>query len=130
MNQCTCPRISENQGTGSWFLLNCVDFFFILYFVCYFVIAKLRCFECFVWNAQSLPPVPLSDTCGRLCAWRYMSLTMLCHSKYLPPKSFRIRRLTMSSSFAPRQFKQVWLLSVWRRLYRAMDMVGNAVIRS
>ena len=25
-----------------------------------------------------------SDTCGRLCVWCYMSLTMLCHSKYPP----------------------------------------------
>ena len=57
-------------------------------------------------NAQSLPPVPLSDTCGRLCVWCYMSLTMLCHNKYPPPKS-------------------LWI----RRLYRVMYMVGNAVIR-
>ena len=47
----------------------------------------------------------------------------------VPPKSLWVRRLTTSSSFAPRQFKQVWLLSVWRRLYRVMYMVGNAVIR-
>ena len=43
-----------------------------------------------VWNAQSLPPVPSSDTCGRLCI--YMWMKTLRQSRY-PPKSLRHRGL-------------------------------------
>ena len=43
-------------------------------------------------NAQSLPPVPLSDTCGRLCI--YMWMKTLRQSRYSPPpKPIRIREL-------------------------------------
>ena len=43
------------------------------------------------WNAQSLPPVPLSDTCGRLCIYIWMKT--LRQSRYPPPKSLRLRSL-------------------------------------
>ena len=42
------------------------------------------------WNAQSLPPVPLSDTCGRLCIYIWMKT--LRQNRY-PPKSLRLRSL-------------------------------------
>ena len=42
-------------------------------------------------NAQSLPPVPLSDTCGRLCIYIWMKT--LRQSRYPPPKSLRLRSL-------------------------------------
>ena len=43
------------------------------------------------WNAQSLPPVPLSDTCGRLCIYIWMKT--LRQNRYPPPKSLRLRSL-------------------------------------
>ena len=43
-------------------------------------------------NTQSLPPVPLTDTCGRLCLRSYMIMKMLRQHRY-PPKSLRLRGL-------------------------------------
>ena len=43
-------------------------------------------------NAKSLPPVPLSDTCGRLCVWNYMSTKTLQQSRH-PRKSLWFKRV-------------------------------------
>ena len=45
-------------------------------------------------NAESLPPVPLSDTCERLCIYLWMKT--LGQSQYPPPKSLRVRELNWS----------------------------------
>ena len=45
-------------------------------------------------NTQSLPPVPSSDTCGRLCI--YMRMKTLRQSRYPPPKSLRLRGLWLA----------------------------------
>ena len=44
-------------------------------------------------NTQSLPPVPLTDTCGRLCLRIYVRMKMLRQSRYPPPKSLRLKGL-------------------------------------
>ena len=44
-------------------------------------------------NAKSLPPVPLSDTCGRLCVWNYMSIKTLQQSRYPTRKLLWFRKV-------------------------------------
>ena len=45
-----------------------------------------------VGNAQSLPPVPLSDTCGRLCIYMWMKTI---RQNNCPPKLLSLRELQL-----------------------------------
>ena len=62
----------------------------MLFNISVILILRLRIYT----NAQSLPLVPLTDTCGRLCI--YIGMKTLRQSRYPPPKSLRLRGLWLA----------------------------------